>query len=182
MKINIELNTKDIANAKQESINTITAALQAIAQADEVTSVINTSAPVTVMTTDEPKAHGQQPKTVKKASKPKKEQDKDIELEPPKTQEKPVAQEEPATQEKTDTSEKPVTSEKTVTQEEPATPEEPVQEAAVDRQAVQNRLKEIAKVGKAKGIKEILTKRGVRKFSELPDNELADVLKEAEAL
>lgn len=176
MKINIELNTKDIANAKQESINTITAALQAIAQADEVTSVINTSAPVTVMTTDEPKAHGQQPKTVKKASKPKKEQDKDIELEPPKTQEKPVAQEEPATQEKTDTSEKPVT------QEEPATPEEPVQEAAVDRQAVQNRLKEIAKAGKAKGIKEILTKRGVRKFSELPDNELADVLKEAEAL
>lgn len=176
MKINIELNTKDIANAKQESINTITAALQAIAQADEVTSVINTSAPVTVMTTDEPKAHGQQPKTVKKASKPKKEQDKDIELEPPKTQEKPVAQEEPATQEKTDTSEKPVT------QEEPATPEEPVQEAAVDRQAVQNRLKEIAKAGKAKGIKEILTKRGVRKFSELPDDELADVLKEAEAL
>lgn len=176
MKINIELNTKDIANAKQESINTITAALQAIAQADEVTSVINTSAPVTVMTTDEPKAHGQQPKTVKKASKPKKEQDKDIELEPPKTQEKPVAQEEPATQEKTDTSEKPVT------QEEPATSEEPVQEAAVDRQAVQNRLKEIAKAGKAKGIKEILTKRGVRKFSELPDNELADVLKEAEAL
>lgn len=176
MKINIELNTKDIANAKQESINTITAALQAIAQADEVTSVINTSAPVTVMTTDEPKAHGQQPKTVKKASKPKKEQDKDIELETPKTQEKPVAQEEPATQEKTDTSEKPVT------QEEPATPEEPVQEAAVDRQAVQNRLKEIAKAGKAKGIKEILTKRGVRKFSELPDNELADVLKEAEAL
>ena len=176
MKINIELNTKDIANAKQESINTIAAALQAIAQADEVTSVINTSAPVTVMTTDEPKAHGQQPKTVKKASKPKKEQDKDIELEPPKTQEKPVAQEEPATQEKTDTSEKPVT------QEEPATPEEPVQEAAVDRQAVQNRLKEIAKAGKAKGIKEILTKRGVRKFSELPDNELADVLKEAEAL
>ena len=176
MKINIELNTKDIANAKQESINTITAALQAIAQVDEVTSVINTSAPVTVMTTDEPKAHGQQPKTVKKASKPKKEQDKDIELEPPKTQEKPVAQEEPATQEKTDTSEKPVT------QEEPATPEEPVQEAAVDRQAVQNRLKEIAKAGKAKGIKEILTKRGVRKFSELPDNELADVLKEAEAL
>lgn len=176
MKINIELNTKDIANAKQESINTITAALQAIAQADEVTSVINTSAPVTVMTTDEPKAHGQQPKTVKKASKPKKEQDKDIELEPSKTQEKPVAQEEPATQEKTDTSEKPVT------QEEPATPEEPVQEAAVDRQAVQNRLKEIAKAGKAKGIKEILTKRGVRKFSELPDNELADVLKEAEAL
>lgn len=170
MKINIELNTKDIANAKQESINTITAALQAIAQADEVTSVINTSAPVTVMTTDEPKAHGQQPKTVKKASKPKKEQDKDIELEPSKTQEKPVAQEEP------------VTSEKTVTQEEPATPEEPVQEAAVDRQAVQNRLKEIAKTGKAKGIKEILTKRGVRKFSELPDNELADVLKEAEAL
>lgn len=176
MKINIELNTKDIANAKQESINTITAALQAIAQADEVTSVINTSAPVTVMTTDEPKAHGQQPKTVKKASKPKKEQDKDIELEPPKTQEKTVAQEEPATQEKTDTSEKPVT------QEEPATPEEPVQEAAVDRQAVQNRLKEIAKAGKAKGIKEILTKRGVRKFSELPDDELADVLKEAEAL
>lgn len=176
MKINIELNTKDIANAKQESINTITAALQAIAQADEVTSVINTSAPVTVMTTDEPKAHGQQPKTVKKASKPKKEQDKDIELEPPKTQEKPVAQEEPATQEK------PVTSEKPVTQEEPATPEEPVQEAAVDRQAVQNRLKEIAKAGKAKGIKEILTKRGVRKFSELPDDELADVLKEAEAL
>lgn len=176
MKINIELNTKDIANAKQESINTITAALQAIAQADEVTSVINTSAPVTVMTTDEPKAHGQQPKTVKKASKPKKEQDKDIELEPPKTQEKPVAQEEPATQEKTDTSKEPVA------QEEPETPEAPVQEAAVDRQAVQNRLKEIAKAGKAKGIKEILTKRGVRKFSELPDDELADVLKEAEAL
>ncbi|WP_292017403.1 MULTISPECIES: hypothetical protein [unclassified Megasphaera] len=175
MKINIELNTKDIANAKQESINTITAALQAIAQADEVTSVINTSAPVTVMTTDEPKAHGQQPKTVKKASRPKKEQDKDIELEPA-TQEKTVAQEEPATQEKTDTSEKPVT------QEEPATPEEPVQEAAVDRQAVQNRLKEIAKAGKAKGIKEILTKRNVRKFSELPDEDLADVLKEAEAL
>lgn len=176
MKINIELNTKDIANAKQESINTITAALQAIAQADEVTSVINTSAPVTVMTTDEPKAHGQQPKTVKKASKPKKEQDKDIELEPPKTQEKPVAQEEPATQEKTDTSKEPVA------QEEPETSEAPVQEAAVDRQAVQNRLKEIAKAGKAKGIKEILTKRGVRKFSELPDDELADVLKEAEAL
>lgn len=176
MKINIELNTKDIANAKQESINTITAALQAIAQADEVTSVINTSAPVTVMTTDEPKAHGQQPKTVKKASKPKKEQDKDIELEPPKTQEKPVAQEEPATQEKTDTSKEPVA------QEEPETSEAPVQEAAVDRQAVQNRLKEIAKARKAKGIKEILTKRGVRKFSELPDDELADVLKEAEAL
>ena len=57
MKINIELNTKDIANAKQESINTITAALQAIDQADEVTSVIITSAPVTEMTTDVPIAH-----------------------------------------------------------------------------------------------------------------------------
>lgn len=176
MKINIELNTKDIANAKQESINTITAALQAIAQADEVTSVINTSAPVTVITTDEPKEHEQQSKTVKKASKPKKEQDKDIELEPPKTQEKPAVQEDSVTQEKTDTSEEPVA------QKETATPEEPVQKAVVDRQAVQNRLKEIAKAGKAKGIKEILTKRNVRKFSELPDEDLADVLKEAEAL
>ena len=172
MKINIELNTKDIANAKQESISMITTALQAIAQADEATPMGTEPAPIVMETTEkeqptfEPES---KVKAVKKVAKPKKQQkerDKDIELEPPVVQ---------AAQEKADTQEEPVTQKKEDTQEES-------QDAGVDRQTVQNRLKEIAKAGKAKGIKEILTERGVRKFSELPDDELADVLKEAEAL
>lgn len=181
MKINIELNTKDIANAKQESISMITTALQAIAQADEATPMDTEPAPIVMETTEKEQPtfepEKEQPafepeskvKAVKKVAKPKKEQkerDKDIELEPPVVQ---------AAQEKADTQEEPVTQKKEDTQEES-------QDAGVDRQTVQNRLKEIAKAGKAKGIKEILTKRGVRKFSELPDDELADVLKEAEAL
>ena len=172
MKINIELNTKDIANAKQESIRMITTALQAIAQADEATPVPET--PVS-----QEQEHKTEPNTItcqsdkaeaehtpefcrpnveaesKSVPKPKQA----TKVKPEKNMEEP--KEEPKDAADTDTEET---------------------APAVDRQTVQNRLKEIAKAGKAKGIKEILTKRNVRKFSELPDEDLADVLKEAEAL
>lgn len=60
---------------------------------------------------------------------------------------------------------------------------EPKKEApAVNREEAQKKLKAIAREGKASGIKAILTERGYAKFSEVPDDELAEVLKEAEAL
>lgn len=161
MKINIELNTKDIANAKQESITMITTALQAIAQADEAAPAAVTPEPAIIKAVEDPEPVKTETPQPKKAAAKKAETEKTKETEETQQEEKPV--EEP---------------EETAQEEEAVQTDTP----AVDRQAVQNRLKEIAKAGKAKGIKEILTKRNVRKFSELPDDELADVLKEAEAL
>lgn len=163
MKINIELNTKDIANAKQESITMITTALQAIAQADEVAPAVVTPEPAIIKAVEDPKPVKTETPQPKKAAAKKTETEK-----PEETKQEETVQEE-----------KPVEKPEETTQEEEAVQTDT---PAVDRQAVQNRLKEIAKAGKAKGIKEILTKRNVRKFSELPDDELADVLKEAEAL
>jgi hypothetical protein len=53
---------------------------------------------------------------------------------------------------------------------------------AVSREYVQKRLKEIAADGKTAAIKKLLTGYGVKKFSELPDSNLGEVLEKAEKL
>jgi outer membrane biosynthesis protein TonB len=160
MKIIIELNTKDIASARQTEITTITDVMQAMAldrlqmqdtiPADKVVTLPETPQPEPEQTMapapEKPVTH----KRTKKAA----------------TKEEPEGEPD---------AEQP--------QLEPAAPEKPAEPSTeINRKVVQDKLKEIAKAGKAKGIKAILKAHGVEKFSALPDSDLADVLKEAEAL
>lgn len=55
-------------------------------------------------------------------------------------------------------------------------------EPVVTREEVQKKLKEIAGAGKSAGIKTLLTSYNVKKFSELPEDKLAEILGKAEAL
>lgn len=160
MKIIIELNTKDIASARKENISMISDVLQAMAL-DHIAMLeepdkdvkLNTNVISAETPQPEPDAAPEKPVTHKRIK-------------------KAAPKEEP---EGEPDAEQP--------QSEPAEPEKPAEPSTeINRKVVQDKLKEIAKAGKAKGIKTILKNHGVQKFSELPDSDLADVLKEAEAL
>lgn len=56
------------------------------------------------------------------------------------------------------------------------------EEPAPTREEVQKRLKELANAGKTAKIKELLLSYNIKKFSEVPDGKLAEILKKAEAL
>lgn len=175
MKILIELNTLDIASAKQTEITTITDVLQAMAlDRLQMQDTVPADKAVTLPETS----------TAPEAETPKTEPEPAVPPTPTPQKEKPVK--------KVRAHKKDAEPEATMKKEEPAAPKETpeetkqvsadTEEPTVDRTTVQNKLKEIARAGKSKGIKAILTKRNVHKFSELPDDELTDVLKEAEAL
>lgn len=179
MKILIELNTLDIASAKQTEITTITDVLQAMAL-DRLQMQDTAPAGKAVALPETP--------TAPEAETPKTEPEPAVPPTPAPQKEEPVkktrahkkAAEPEAAMKKEEPTAPKETPEETPEEKKPVTAD--TEEPAIDRTTVQNKLKEIARAGKSKGIKAILTKRNVHKFSELPDDELADVLKEAEAL
>lgn len=159
MKVFIELNHKDIMNAKRESLIAITGALQEIAAETAVPEPAQASELLAAPLSTE-LAEG-----IPTAPAPAEAKD---------PQPDPAVHEAPAAE--------PPAAAVTEPALEPAKEEKPVPMTKEDREIVQQRLKEIAKEGKTKGIKEIFIKRGVKKFSDLQDSELEAVLEEAEAL
>lgn len=157
MKITIELNTEDIAKANQSYITTLTEALQylALEQTPEQPSV------------DVPVIPERAPEGQKGTAAP-------VEEEPakPARSKRPAKKAEPVKQKAAAPSEAPDVPE----------PAEPAEAPEVDRDRIRNRLKELSRAGKAKGIKALILKQGAQKLSELSDAALADVLKEAESL
>lgn len=154
MKITIELNTEDIAKANQSHITTLTEALQYLAreQTPEQPSV------------DVPVIPERAPEDQKGTAARSK---------------RPAKKAEPVKPKAAGPSENPDVPEPAEPAEAPETPE-PAPE--VDRDRIRNRLKELSRAGKAKGIKALILKQGAQKLSDLSDAALADVLKEAESL
>lgn len=157
MKITIELNTEDIAKANQSYITTLTEALQYLAreQIPEQPSA------------DVPDIPERIPEDQKETAGP-------VEEEPakPARSKRPAKKAEPVKQKAAAPSEAPDVPE----------PAEPAEAPEVDRDRIRNRLKELSRAGKAKGIKALILKQGAQKLSDLSDTALADVLKEAESL
>jgi len=183
MEINVKINAQDLANVSRKNLDIFMTALQDFA-CDE------TSAP------KEPTPATPEPAPV----------DKEAEK-APQTKQESVAEcndEKPAAKQSKKTSHKTAAPKAEPKREEPAesnpvedhpTPEvetgakEEVTDEAdantcneVDRETVQNRLKEIATSGKANGVKTLLKSYNIKKFSDLPDDKLAEVLEKAEAL
>ena len=168
MKITIELNTEDIAKANQSHITTLTEALQylALEQTPEQ--------PPEQPSADVPVIPERAPEDQKGTAAP-------VEEEPtkPARSKRPAKKAEPVKPKATEPSEAPDVPEPAEPAEVPETPE-PAPE--VDRDRIRNRLKELSRAGKAKGIKALILKQGAQKLSDLSDAALADVLKEAESL
>lgn len=164
MKITIELNTKDIAKANQSHITTLTEALQYLARPQ---------------TPEQPSVDV--PVIPERASEDQKGTAAPVEEEPakPARSKRPAKKAEPVKPKAARPSETPDVLEPEEPVEAPETPE-PVPE--VDRDSIRNRLKELSRAGKAKGIKALILKQGSQKLSDLSDTALADVLKEAESL
>lgn len=167
MKITIELNTEDIAKANQSHITTLTEALQylALEQTPEQPSVDVSVIP-------------------ERAPEDQKETAAPVEEEPakPARSKRPAKKAEPVKPKVTEPSEAPDVPEPAEPAEAPETPETPEPAPEVDRDSIRNRLKELSRAGKAKGIKALILKQGAQKLSNLSDAALADVLKEAESL
>ncbi|WP_296822550.1 hypothetical protein [uncultured Megasphaera sp.] len=173
MKITIELNTEDIAKANQSHITTLTEALQylALEQTPEQPSV------------DVPVIPERAPEDQKGTAAP-------VEEEPvkPARSKRPAKKAEPVKPKAAGPSETPDVPEPAEPVEAPKpaepteVPETPKPAPEVDRDRIRNRLKELSRAGKAKGIKALILKQGAQKLSELSDAALADVLKEAESL
>lgn len=153
MKITIELNTEDIAKANQSRITTLTEALQYLALEQP--------------SADVPAIPERIPEDQKETAGP-------VEEEPARSK-RPAKKAEPVKQKAAEPSEAPDVPEPAEPAEAPETPE-------VDRDRIRNRLKELSRAGKAKGIKALILKQGAQKLSDLSDAALADVLKEAESL
>lgn len=160
MKITIELNTEDIAKANQSHIMTLTEALQYLAREQTLEQ----------SSADVPSILERDPENQKTTVVP-------VEEEPakPARSKRPAKKAEPVKQKAAEPSEAPDVPEPAEPAEAPETPE-------VDRDRIRNRLKELSRAGKAKGIKALILKQGAQKLSDLPDAALADVLKEAESL
>lgn len=170
MKITIELNTEDIAKANQSHITTLTEALQylALEQTPEQPSV------------DVPVIPERAPEDQKGTAAP-------VEEEPvkPARSKRPAKKAEPVKPKAagpSETPDVPEPAEPAEAPETPETPETPEPAPEVDRDSIRNRLKELSRAGKAKGIKALILKQGAQKLSNLSDAALADVLKEAESL
>lgn len=160
MKITIELNTEDIAKANQSHIMTLTEALQYLAREQTLEQ----------SSADVPSILERDPENQKTTVVP-------VEEEPakPACSKRPAKKAEPVKQKAAEPSEAPDVPEPAEPAEAPETPE-------VDRDRIRNRLKELSRAGKAKGIKALILKQGAQKLSDLSDAALADVLKEAESL
>lgn len=164
MKITIELNTEDIAKANQSRITTLTEALQYLAL-EQIPEQIPEQP-----SADVPAIPERIPEDQKETAGP-------VEEEPakPARSKRPAKKAEPVKQKAAEPSEAPDVPETAEPAEAPETPE-------VDRDRIRNRLKELSRAGKAKGIKALILKQGAQKLSDLSDAALADVLKEAESL
>ena len=161
MKITIELNTEDIAKANQSHIMTLTEALQYLAREQTLEQTLEQSS------ADVPSILERDPENQKTTVVP-------VEEEPARSK-RPAKKAEPVKQKAAEPSEAPDVPEPAEPAEAPETPE-------VDRDRIRNRLKELSRAGKAKGIKALILKQGAQKLSDLSDAALADVLKEAESL
>lgn len=175
MKITIELNTEDITKANQSHITTLTEALQYLAL-ERMPEQPSANVPATPE---------QAPEEQKKTAAPVEEEPaKPARSKRPAKKAEPVKQK-PAVPEPSEISETPEPAEPVDTPK-PVEPAEvletPEPAPEVDRDSIRNRLKELSRAGKAKGIKALILKQGAQKLSDLSDASLAAVLKEAESL
>ena len=199
MKFIIELNTKDIINAKEGRLLQMVTALQAIAQ----DSITETEVPATqpkeepaVLT--EAKEPAAKPKTEPKKKHSRKKETPAAqavatnheEPEAPVTESKTVQSEPEAhatapKQDKTANETAPATEEaapepKTTLPDAKTVAEKPKE--PIDREAIKAELKAMAKAGKAAALNKLVHDHGATRLSEIPDEELPAFLEEAKAL
>jgi len=178
VKITIDIDQQDIANASSEAFCGLLSALKEIsssskAEAENEIESAEKSAPAKLKQA-----------TATKVSEPKKNTGKTAS--PKVSEEKPVE----AKPEKVEKAEKVAEKTEDKTEEAPAKDEKPAKESKKadkpDRAAISERLKEIAKNGKAEGkpkkIKALLQEYGVDKVPDLPDDKLEEFLEKVEAL
>ena len=198
MKINVEISAQDLANVSRKNLDALMAALQGFA-CDETSSPVD---PVPTMPAPAPMPTPDPDPDPDPAPAPVKEQDTapESKKEVPSEAHADVKEEKPAAKEKKTSpkashktavpkSETKEEAEETEPAEETPEPEETSADEAdadaaeeVDREMVQSRLKEIAASGKSKEIKSLLKSYNIKKFSDLPDDKLSEVLEKAEAL
>lgn len=199
MKFIIELNTKDIINAKEGRLLQMVTALQAIAQdsttepevpvaplKEEPAVLTEAKEPAAKPKTESKKKHSRKKETPAAQAVATNHEEPEEPVTKPKTvQPEPEAPITASKQDKTADETAPTTEEAVPEPETtlpgPRTVSEKPKEP-IDREAIKAELKAMAKAGKAAALNKLVHDHGATRLSEIPDEELPAFLEEAKAL